>query len=107
MAIKKMKATEFRDFGFLQEANRQFFHPLGLALEILVKTNDKDDKIADTGEILIAGIWDYRNDPEGIIFGKDMIDKDKAGRVEQLKKSKIENRKKYNCDENGIEKIEE
>lgn len=34
--IKEMRVTEFRELGFLQEANRQFFHPLGLALSIVV-----------------------------------------------------------------------
>lgn len=31
--VTYMDLGEFRDEGFLQEANRQFFHPLGLALE--------------------------------------------------------------------------
>lgn len=31
-----MGVKEFREEGYLQEANRQFFHPLGLALEIIV-----------------------------------------------------------------------
>lgn len=34
--IKWMGVKEFREEGYLQEANRQFFHPLGLALEIIV-----------------------------------------------------------------------
>jgi hypothetical protein len=32
--IKRISGKEFRDVGFLQEANRQFFHPHGLALEV-------------------------------------------------------------------------
>ncbi len=60
-AIKHIDIKEFRERGYLQEANRQFFHPLGLALEITV-----DD---DTGEETLSGVWDYRDDPEGIVFG--------------------------------------
>lgn len=47
--------AEFRDAGFLQEVNRQFFHPLGLALEVDVVTGR-------------MRVWDYRDDPEGIVF---------------------------------------
>lgn len=59
IGIKYMDIKEFREEGYLQEANRRFFHPLGLALEIY---RDRDGKES------IAGIWDYRDDPEGIIF---------------------------------------
>lgn len=58
--INYISAQEFRDGGYLQEANRLFFHPLGLALEMHWK--DGDDKA------MIRGIWDYRDDPEGINF---------------------------------------
>jgi hypothetical protein len=59
IGIKYMDIKEFREEGYLQEANRRFFHPLGLALETY---KDRDGKES------IAGIWDYRDDPEGIIF---------------------------------------
>jgi hypothetical protein len=52
---KKMPATEFRDLGYLQEVNRQFLHPLGLAMYVN----------AETGEY---GILDAREDLEGFIF---------------------------------------
>ncbi|MFW6247409.1 MAG: hypothetical protein ACOC22_04550 [bacterium] len=57
--IKRMNIKEFRKEGYLQEANRQFFHPLGLALEIIIEEN---------GEEKLGGIWDFRDDPEGIHF---------------------------------------
>lgn len=63
--INYLDLDEFRDLGFLQEVNRQFFHPLGLALE--VETNS-DGRVVGLG-----GIWDYRDDPEGIVYG-DCID---------------------------------
>ena len=59
--IKRMDIKEFREFGYLQEVNRRFLHPLGLALE--VKIND------ETGKETLGGIWDYRDDPEGMVFG--------------------------------------
>ena len=51
---------EFRNSGMLQEVNRQFFHPLGLSLKILI-----DDEGEVTG---IAGIADLRANPQGAIF---------------------------------------
>jgi hypothetical protein len=59
--IKRIDIKEFREVGFLQEVNRQFFHPLGLALEV---------KIHEDGTETIGGVWDYRDDPEGVIFGQ-------------------------------------
>ena len=63
--IKKMDLKEFVEFGFLQEANRQFFHPLGLALE--VQMDDEDN-------YTLYSIWDYRDDPEGIYFDYERSD---------------------------------
>ena len=57
--IKRMDIKEFREKGYLQELNRRFLHPLGLALEI--KT-EKD------GTEVLGGIWDYREDEEGIYY---------------------------------------
>ena len=73
-----MDIKEFVEFGFLQEANRLFFHPLGLALEV---------KIDDDGSYQLSGIWDYRNDPEGIAFGEV----DEVRRQERInKKNRVE-----------------
>lgn len=58
--------SEFRRLGYLQEVNRQFLHPLGLALEVVVE---------EDGTERLGGIWDYRDDPEGIFFGEDIIDR--------------------------------
>ncbi len=49
---------EFVDKGYLQEANRLFFHPVGLSLRIV------RDGAAD-GPLRIAGVDDWRNDLEG------------------------------------------
>jgi len=81
--IKLMSIREFREKGFLQEANRQFFHPLGLALQI---------NIDEEGNESIGGVWDYRDDPEGIVFGKGQIDVDKARFVKDLQDVKRKQR---------------
>lgn len=57
--IKFIDIKEFREFGYLQEVNRRFFHPLGLALEV---------QIDEQGNEKLGRIWDYRNDPEGLRF---------------------------------------
>ena len=68
--------NEFRDFGFLQEANRRFFHPLGLALFVRV---DGD------GKCISLGCQDGRDDPEGFCFtGVDNVAIEKVGRVQAL-----------------------
>lgn len=64
---------KFVGVGYLQEANRQFFHPLGLALEV---TEFSD------GCCELSGVWDYRRDPEGILYDKS-VDPAKISRVEQ------------------------
>jgi hypothetical protein len=85
---KVMDINEFVEQGFLQEVNRQFFHPLGLALEVLID---------DNGQASLSSIWDFRDDPEGIIFapGGVMSDEDdirKHANVAKLLKSKIQTR---------------
>jgi hypothetical protein len=45
--------------GYLQEVNRRFFHPLGMALAV---TSYPD------GAQVISGVIDARDDPEGYVF---------------------------------------
>lgn len=82
--IKRIDIKEFRELGFLQEANRQFFHPLGLALETTVDE--------ETGEKILGGVWDFRDDPEGMAFADGVIDSDKVNYVKNLKASKTKTR---------------
>lgn len=65
--VVNLRTMEFQDFvdqGFLQELNRQFLHPLGLALSVRLDKNS----VKQCGDI-----QDYRNDPEGIVFDKEYI----------------------------------
>ena len=76
--IKYMDLNEFRDQGYLQEVNRKFFHPLGLALDICINDEGKVEKF--------GGIWDARDDPEGFRFDEKMLSVDKKETVEQQRK---------------------
>lgn len=58
--VKRIPIDQFRREGWLLEVNRQFFHPHGLALEV---------EIDDDGVERFGGVWDYREDPEGITYG--------------------------------------
>jgi len=85
MDRKHMDIKEFKDFGYLQEVNRLFFHPHGLALE--VSWNEKDGH-------WLSGIWDYRNDDQGVIFGPNVIDREKADRVSRAWYERCEKRQR-------------
>lgn len=56
--IPMMSVEEFRAKGYLQELNRRFLHPLGLALCVVVD---------DNGTEFFGGVW-KTDDPEGIVF---------------------------------------
>jgi hypothetical protein len=78
--IKRMDIKEFREKGFLHEVNRQVLHPVGLAMEIIID--------GETGEECLGGVWDYREDPEGIFYGNATINESKMDYVTDLKNSK-------------------
>ena len=69
--IKRIDIKEFREKGYLQELNRRFLHPLGLALEI---------SIDDNGDEKLGGIWDYREDKEGIYYNISNADLERKTR---------------------------
>ena len=71
--VKRISAKEFRDEGYLQEVNRMFLHPLGLALEVVTDENE----VVDFG-----GIWDCRDDNEGFRF--DIANREE-GEQEEMK----------------------
>ena len=74
--VVKMDIKEFRSKGYLQELNRRFLHPLGLALEIVIE---------DGGSEKLGGIWDYRKDAEGIYYD---LKNSSRGRVDSFKEKK-------------------
>jgi len=64
---KLISARELLTSGYVQEANRLFFHPLGLALAV----RQEGDHYS------FEGVWDARDDPEGFVFGEG-VDEAKA-----------------------------
>lgn len=57
-AVPMISVEEFREKGYLQELNRRFLHPLGMALCVVVDDNGKE---------FFGGVW-KSDDPEGIVF---------------------------------------
>jgi hypothetical protein len=74
---QKINISEFRTDGYLQELNRTFLHPLGLALVVAID---------DNGNEQLDGILDYRDDPEGMIYG--LKDSDNT-RINKFIKNKL------------------
>lgn len=84
--IRRMSVAEFRKLGLLQELNRRFLHPLGLAMEVIVE----EDGSAQFGEV-----WDYRDDPEGMGFSpKEALNIDAAITVDAALEAKREARER-------------
>lgn len=73
LIMKYMEIKEFVDQGYLQELNRKFLHPLGLALQA---------SITDDEQYSLNAIWDAREDPEGIYF--ENVDQSKAEFVQNV-----------------------
>lgn len=69
--MKHIDVAEFRRLGYLQEVNRRLLHPLGLALAVGVD---------DDGVERLRGVWDCRDDPEGIRFDGP-LDAEAADRI--------------------------
>lgn len=71
----RIDLNEFVNLGFLQELNRQFLHPRGLALEVVYE-EELDPVTGVTVENVkgFGGVWDYRSDPEGIALDDKFFD---------------------------------
>jgi len=65
--MKRMSVRDFRAAGYLQELNRRFLHPLGMALEVVVD---------DDGSERFGGVWDCRDDPEGMVYAEGELDQE-------------------------------
>ena len=86
--IKRIDIKEFRESGYLQELNRRFLHPLGLALEIVQE---------DDGTEKLGSIWDYREEDEGIYYDIANSDDERKSKFQKNKKfidNEFENRNK-------------
>ena len=83
MAIKHADIGTLREMGVIQEANRVFFHPLGLALEVTSNEGEPES---------ISGIWDCMDDPEGVLYGE--IDQEKRQKFNEFAVRQHTTRKK-------------
>jgi hypothetical protein len=81
---QEMSIEEFVKSGGLQEVNRQWFHPRGLAL--VVEIDDHD------GEYYLWGIKDARSDPEGWAVGDGYFTKEKTVESERWRRDHAQNR---------------
>jgi len=73
--IKTIPAGRFLyNSGLLFEINRRILHPLGLALAI--NYDDQDGALSEEEAIITLSqdMWDYRDDPEGMIFADDSLE---------------------------------
>jgi hypothetical protein len=70
--VKYMDPAEFRAAGYLHEVNRRILHPLGLAIQMDIRR--------DGGELL-GGIWDCRDEGEGLRYGEDLLSPQKAAAI--------------------------
>lgn len=69
--MKFIDLKEFVDFGYLQELNRKYLHPLGLAL--VVESGERGERTLH--------VWDGRDDLEGINFAPGSISEIKAANI--------------------------
>jgi len=86
--VRRMTPKEFREAGYLQEVNRQYLHILGLALDVVVDE--------ETGEEKFTSVFDFRDNPLGMIYSQSVIDEDAAERIDmEFKKKHFERVKRY------------
>lgn len=73
--VKHIDPAEFVELGYLQEANRQFFHPVGLALEYAQRPD---------GVVVLSGVQDHRDLPAGYTFDPPMSQEHREERRRKL-----------------------
>lgn len=78
--VKKMSIKEFRELGYMQEINRHFLHPLGLALE---------STIAEDGTETIKAVWDCRDQEEGLLYDPTLLSPEKTEYVYNQRKDRL------------------
>jgi hypothetical protein len=78
--MQMMSLKDFRDKGYLQEVNRKFLHPLGLALGIAIDKQETDDENEQNYFLVIIEALD---DPEGILYPYAMMDQEKTAYVDK------------------------
>jgi hypothetical protein len=100
--MNMMDPDEFRELGLLHEVNRRLLHPCGLALAMHTGFDyDEVERIAQRSgvdpaaawstvcafglnKMHFAGVWDCRDDLEGIVFAPDAVESAKVASVAEL-----------------------
>jgi len=88
MDLPTLPPSILQSEGYLQEANRLFFHPLGLALAV---------RLPDGNDEGTVSVLDGRDDPEGIIFDSDILDPTMARRVAKERDVRAAGRAHLGC----------
>jgi hypothetical protein len=91
MAVKLLPIKEFQRIGFLQEVNRLVLHPAGLALAVTLPF----DVAGQPSTFGSFRVWDYRDDPEGMLFAAGEISETKMRRVKRAINRHVEGRYEY------------
>ena len=107
---KKLDIGEFVEFGYLQEVNRRFFHPLGLQLEVckgkgctVVGSFDLEEEIIPA-KMGLDFVWDRRSYEEGLLLSE--VDPEKAERVaSEMKKRRAARRALPECNVGGFQRV--
>lgn len=86
-AVPHLDEMELKEEGYLQEANRVFFFPLGLALCIEQELDGRTRLVVE----------DHRHDPDGVFFSEEYLRTEEAvrsfHRVKGLMLERVEVRK--------------
>jgi hypothetical protein len=82
--MANISIDEFHERGYLQEVNRQFLHPLGLALQISVDS--------ETGKKRLYAINDNRHVKGGMVFEPQLLSSAKTQAVEDEMNEKAQER---------------
>ena len=86
--ISYISAEEFRGKGYLQELNRRYLHPLGLAMAV---------EVLEDGTEQLGGIVDFRENKDGVHYNLENASDERIDKFISRKKfidSEIE--KRYN-----------
>lgn len=81
MTVHRLDITEAVDLGVIQELNRQFLHPLGLAFTVYAEVE---------GTLL----WGFvqADDPEGFVFEKGVIEEEKIMQIAEMRAERAQRR---------------
>ena len=81
--MEYVEPKELLETGLVQEVNRHFFHPRGMALAVVVEDDGTHSGIV---------VQDHRKEPGGMLFGPNGISDTKKAHAEQLLRKNLPER---------------